>query len=226
MNNFFSVLPGRKFLMGVTGLFLILFIAVHLTINLLLIFDDTGVLFNSAVYFMGTNRIVKILEPLFGLGFFIHILWSFYLEYHNYRARSAVYDKKKFNIKNTWASRNMLIIGLLVLFFLVIHIMNFFWVINFNPGVLQKVTIGGVEMKDSYTLVADLFKNSIIYDILYILAGILLGLHLSHGFWSAFQTLGLTPKHRLNRLQLLSRIYAIIVAAGFSVIPLYFLFKF
>lgn len=226
MNNFFSVLPGRKFLMGVTGLFLILFIAVHLTINLLLIFDDTGVLFNSAVYFMGTNRIVKILEPLFGLGFFIHILWSFYLEYHNYRARPAVYNKKKFNIKNTWASRNMLIIGLLVLFFLVIHIMNFFWVINFNPGVLQKVTIGGVEMKDSYTLVADLFKNSITYDILYILAGILLGLHLSHGFWSAFQTLGLTQKHRLNRLQLLSRIYAIIVAAGFSVIPLYFLFKF
>lgn len=226
MNNFFSVLPGRKFLMGVTGFFLILFIAVHLTINLLLIFDDTGVLFNSAVYFMGTNRIVKILEPLFGLGFFIHILWSFYLEYHNYRARSAVYDKKKFNIKNTWASRNMLIIGLLVLFFLVIHIMNFFWVINFNPGVLQKVTIGGVEMIDSYTLVADLFKSSIIYDILYILAGILLGLHLSHGFWSAFQTLGLIPKHRLYRLQLLSRIYAIIVAAGFSVIPLYFLFKF
>ncbi len=226
MNKFFSTSTGRKFLMGVTGLFLILFVAVHLIINVLLIFDDSGVLFNSAAHFMRTNWIVKIIEPLLGLGFFIHILWSFLLEYHNYKARPVNYNKKISGITSSWASRNMLIIGLLVLVFLVIHIINFFWVIKFNPDVLQKVNIGGIEMEDSYTLITDLFKSSLVYDFLYILAGILLGIHLSHGFWSAFQTLGLSNKQWLGRLQLLSKIYAIIVAAGFSVIPLYFLIKF
>ncbi len=212
--------------MGVTGLFLLLFVAVHLTVNLLLIFDDSGALFNSAAFFMSTNWIVKIIEPLLGLGFFIHILWSFFIEYSNYRARPVAYNKRISGETSSWASRNMLIIGLLVLVFLVIHIINFFWVINFNPEALQKVNIGGVEMEDSYTLIADLFKSSIAYDLLYILAGILLGLHLSHGFWSAFQTLGLSNKQWLVRLQLFGKIYAIIVAAGFSSIPLYFLIKF
>jgi succinate dehydrogenase / fumarate reductase cytochrome b subunit len=212
--------------MGVTGLFLVLFVAVHLTINLMLIFDDSGVLFNSAANFMRTNLIVKLIEPLLGLGFFIHIMWSFFLEYQNYKARPVRYNKKISGESSTWASRNMLIIGLLVLIFLVIHIMNFFWVIKFQPEELQKVNIGGVFMEDSYTLIADLFKSSIVYDLLYILAGILLGIHLSHGFWSAFQTLGLSNKHWLGRFQMLSKIYAIIVAIGFSIIPIYFLIKF
>jgi len=212
--------------MGVTGLFLVMFVAVHLTINLFLIFDDNGVLFNSAAYFMSTNRVVKIIEPLLGLGFFIHIMWSFFIEYKNYKARPVAYNKRISGETSSWASRNMLIIGLLVLVFLVIHLINFFWVIKFNPEALQKVNIGGIEMEDSYTLIANLFKSSIAYDILYILAGILLGLHLSHGFWSAFQTLGLSNKHWLGRLQILAKVYAVIVATGFSVIPLYFLIKF
>ena len=226
MIKFFSTSTGRKFLMGITGLFLVLFVAVHLTINLLLVFDDSGVLFNSAAHFMSTNWIVKIIEPLLGLGFLIHILWSFFLEYHNYKARPVSYNKKISGETSSWASRNMLIIGSLVLVFLVIHIYNFYRVIKFNPEILQKVLIGGVEMKDSYTLIADLFKSSIAYDILYILAGILLGLHLSHGFWSAFQTLGLSNKQWLGRLQMLAKIYAVIVATGFSAIPIYFLIKF
>ena len=91
---------------------------------------------------------------------------------------------------------------------------------------MQSAIVKGVEMEDTYNLVAGLFKRSVIYDILYILGGCLLGLHLSHGFWSAFHTLGLSNKRWMGRLQVLGKIYAVIVAAGFSVIPLYFLIKF
>jgi succinate dehydrogenase / fumarate reductase, cytochrome b subunit len=77
MSKFFTASIGRKFLMGITGLFLMLFIIVHLTINLLLIFDDTGDLFNKGAHFMATNPAVKVMEPLLGIGFLIHIIWSF-----------------------------------------------------------------------------------------------------------------------------------------------------
>jgi succinate dehydrogenase / fumarate reductase cytochrome b subunit len=81
-------------------------------------------------------------------------------------------------------------------------------------------------MEDTYSLVAGLFKTSVIYDIIYVLGGILLGFHLSHGFWSAFHTLGLSNKQWMSRLQIIGKIYAVIIAVGFSIIPLYFLIKF
>jgi len=113
-----------------------------------------------------------------------------------------------------------------VLVFLIIHIINFFFFFLFNPHTMDTVNICGVEMYDSYTLVSDLFKGSLLYCIFYILGGILLGLHLSHGFWSGFQTLGLSNKNWLKRLQFLATVYAVIISVGFTVIPLYFLIKF
>jgi succinate dehydrogenase / fumarate reductase cytochrome b subunit len=212
--------------MSITGLFLVVFIGVHLALNLLLIFDDSGELFNLGAHFMATNPAIKIMEPLLGLGFLIHILWSFNLEYQNWKARPVKYNKQKLSASSTWASRNMLVLGALVLVFLVIHIINFFYVIKFDPHSLQTVIVDGVEMEDTYTLVADLFKTSIAYCGFYVLGGILLGFHLSHGFWSAFQTLGLNNKYWMKRWQVLGYIYAVLVAVGFSVIPLYFCIKF
>ena len=226
MSKFLLASIGRKFLMSITGMFLVVFIAVHLTVNLLLIFDDSGELFNLGANFMATNPLIKIMEPLLGLGFMIHILWSFYLEYENWRARPVKYNQKNTGVSSTWTSRNMLIIGALVLVFLIIHIINFFWVVKFEPHTMQTVMIGGEEMEDTYTLVSDLFKGSIAYDIFYVIGAILLGFHLSHGFWSAFQTLGLNNTHWMKRLHVLAVIYAYIVAIGFSVIPVYFLIKF
>lgn len=226
MSKFLLASIGRKFLMSVTGLFLVVFIAVHLTVNLLLIFDDSGELFNIGANFMATNPLIKIMEPILGLGFMIHILWSFYLEYENWRARPVKFDKRDTRVSSTWTSRNMLILGSLVLVFLIIHIINFFWVVKFEPHTMQTVMIGGEEMEDTYKLVSDLFKGSIAYDIFYVIGAILLGLHLSHGFWSAFQTLGLNNKNWMKRLRVLAVIYAYIVALGFAVIPLYFLIKF
>jgi succinate dehydrogenase / fumarate reductase, cytochrome b subunit len=226
MSKFLLASIGRKFLMSVTGLFLVIFIAVHLTVNLLLIFDDTGELYNMGAHFMATNPFIRVMEPLLGLGFIIHILWSFLLEYENWKARPVKYNKKNPGVSSTWTSRNMLILGALVLVFLIIHIINFYWVMRFEPHTMQSVVIGGVNMENAYVLVSDMFKGSILYDVFYVIGAVLLGFHLSHGFWSAFQTLGLNNKHWMKRLRFLAVVYAYIVAIGFSVIPVYFLIKF
>jgi succinate dehydrogenase / fumarate reductase cytochrome b subunit len=106
------------------------------------------------------------------------------------------------------------------------HLIDFYWIIKFKPHEMTSVMVSGIEMEDTYTLVSSLFKTSVVYCILYVLGGVLLGFHLSHGFWSAFQTLGLSNKNWLSRLQFLGKIYAVVVAIGFSAIPLYFLIKF
>lgn len=226
MSKFLVASIGRKFLMSITGIFLLVFIAVHLSLNLLLVLDDSGELFNLGAHFMATNPLIKIMEPLLGLGFLIHILWSFYLEFQNWKARPVKFEKRTISGSSSWASRNMLILGALVLTFLVVHVINFFWVIKFNPESMQTVHVNGTEMENTYLLVSGLFKSSVLYGVFYILGGILLGIHLSHGFWSAFQTLGLSNKHWMKRWQLVGTLYAIIVAVGFSVIPLYFLIKY
>ncbi len=217
MSKFLTASIGRKFVMSLSGIFLMLFIAVHLGLNLLLIFDDSGALFNEGAHFMSTNPLIKIMEPILGLGFMIHIIWSFFLEYQNWVARPVKYAKKNMSGASSWASRNMLILGALVLVFLVIHIIDFFWVMKFSPEQIEHLP------KGDYDLVAGLFKESIVTGVLYIVGAILLGLHLSHGFWSSFQTLGLNNKFWLKRWQVIGQIYAVIVAVGFSVIPLYFM---
>lgn len=224
MSKFLTASIGRKFVMSISGLFLVMFIAVHLGINLLLIFDDSGNLFNQGAHFMATNPLIKIMEPVLGLGFLVHIVWSFFLEFQNWKARPVKYNKKNLSGSSTWASRNMLVLGALVLVFLIIHVINFFVKMKFTGDpLLSEVTINGVHMHNAYALVSTAFIESLALSIFYILGGILLGIHLSHGFWSAFQTLGLNNKFWLNRWQIIGKIYAYVVAIGFAVIPLYFM---
>jgi succinate dehydrogenase / fumarate reductase cytochrome b subunit len=91
--SFLNASIGRKFLMSITGLFLILFLLVHMSINLMLIFDDSGDLYNIAAHFMATNPLIKIMEPILALGFVIHILWSLIITYQNMKARPVNYAK-------------------------------------------------------------------------------------------------------------------------------------
>lgn len=224
MSNFLTSSIGKKFIMSISGLFLMMFIVVHLGVNLLLVFDDSGELFNLGANFMTTNPVIRIIEPILALGFIVHILWSLVVSLQNMKARPTGYNQYKNS--SSWASRNMLVLGSLIFVFLVMHIYNFFYIIKFEYQNLLEVDIDGEIMHDTYTLVAGLFKTSITYCILYIISAILLGLHLGHGFWSSFQTIGFANNIWLKRLQVIGKIYAVIVAVGFSVIPLYFLIKF
>ena len=227
MSNFLSASIGRKVFMSLTGLFLISFLTLHLTLNLLLIFDDTGVLFNQAAHFMATNPLIKIMEPILALGFIIHIIWAGWITLDNMRARPQGYASGDQLLKWWAPSKNMFILGGMILVFLVLHIFNF-WVklkLTGDPT-LSKPTGTGIEMHNTYELVKTLFVNFPLYDVLYIIGGILVGLHISHGFWSAFQTIGLSNINWMKRLKCLANLIGIIFAVGFSAIPIYFLLKF
>ena len=222
MSKFFTSSIGQKFFMSITGLFLMMFLCVHLTINALLLFGD-GELFNQAANFMSSNPLMKVIEPVLGIGFILHILYAGYITLKNRMARPQGY-KVSSKTKVSWASNNMFILGGFIFIFLVIHLANFFWKIKF--GTVDTIMIDGKELHDVYALVAGLFKGFWWYNALYIVGAVFLFFHLTHGFWSAFQTIGWNNQEWVCRLKTISYIYAVIVAGGFAFIPLYFLIKY
>ena len=226
MSSFISASIGRKFLMSITGLFLISFLCIHLTLNLFLTFDDSGQLFNLAAHFMATNPLIRIMEPILAIGFVVHIIWSGWITLENMRARPQKYAYGDQLLKWWEPAKNMFILGAMILIFLVIHITNFYIKMKWSGDpLLKEVIVGGVEMHNAYALVSNLFLSRA-YDLLYIAGGILVGLHISHGFWSAFQTIGFTNQIWLKRLKFLAVAVGILFAAGFSYIPIYFMIKF
>lgn len=224
MSNFLTSSIGKKIILSLSGLFLIAFLCVHLALNLLLIVDNSGELFNIGAHFMATNPIIKIMEPILAIGFILHIVLASILTLQNRSARPIKYDRRSQAGNCTWSSRNMYILGGLVLIFLCVHLWNFWWKIKFaGDPLLTEISVDGTAMENTYALVAGLFKSSVIYCLLYILGGIFLGLHLTHGFWSAFQSIGFSNQIWRKRLECLAKIFALIIAAGFSIIPLYFM---
>lgn len=224
MSNFLTSSIGKKIILSLSGLFLIAFLCVHLALNLLLIVDNSGELFNIGAHFMATNPIIKIMEPILAIGFILHIVLASILTLQNRSARPIKYDRRSQAGNCTWSSRNMYILGGLVLIFLCVHLWNFWWKIKFaGDPLLTEISVDGTAMENTYALVAGLFKSSVIYCLLYILGGIFLGLHLTHGFWSAFQSIGFSNQIWRKRLECLAKIFAFIIAAGFSIIPLYFM---
>lgn len=223
MSNFLTSSIGKKVIMSLSGLFLISFLCVHLALNLLLIFDNSGALFNQGAHFMATNPIIKIIEPILAIGFIIHIIWASVLTLQNQKARPVKYALRNQSQNATWASRNMYILGAMVLIFLVIHLYNFWWNIKF-PSLgtpLSAITVGGVEWK-ILTHWFPAYSNQALYTcLIYILGAVLVGLHITHGFWSAFQTIGFSNDIWRKRLECLAYFFAIVFAVGFSIIPLY-----
>lgn len=220
MASFLNSSIGKKFLMSLSGLFLISFLLVHLVVNSMILFDPSGALFNNAAHFMGTNPIIRVVEPVLAIGFVLHILYAMILTLQNQKARPVGYDRRDSATGSTWASRNMFILGTLIFTFLVIHIANFFWKIKFTGSeLLDNGAVDGVE--NTYLLVTTLFIKWWWIDIAYVVGALALGLHLTHAFWSAFQTLGFSDNRWRKRLEFVGWVYTIIVAGGFALIPLW-----
>lgn len=227
MSGFMTSSIGKKVVMSLSGLFLIVFLLVHLTLNLFLVFDDSGDLFNMGAHFMGTNPLIKIMEPILALGFIVHMIWAAVLTLQNMKARPIKYNVQRQAGNCTFASRNMFILGGTVLIFLVLHIFNFYWKIKVSGSpLLAEVDVNGVEMENAYALVSDLFKSSVLYCGIYMLGALFLALHLTHGFWSAFQSIGFSNDLWRKRIGFVSYFFAFVIGMGFASIPLYFMFKF
>ena len=207
MSNFLTTSIGKKVIMSLSGLFLILFLCVHLSVNLLLLVGPDA--FNAGCEFMELP-FIKVIEPILALGFVIHIIWASILTIQNRKARPQKYALRKQSQNCTWPSRNMYILGALVLAFLALHICNFWYYFKFS------------EVSSQYELVSTALMQPL-YAVIYIIAAILLGLHISHGFWSAFQSIGFSNDIWRKRLEYVAYFFAIVFAVGFSIIPVYFL---
>lgn len=215
---------GRKLIMSLTGLFLILFLVVHLIGNLQLLKDDNGEAFNKYTYFMTHNPLIKTVS--YGLYFFIllHTVQGIMLWLTNRAAKGETYAvKPQGQTGVTWASKNMALLGSLIFVFLVIH-MGDFWA-KMKLGMLKNVKYegfaNGEEVKDLYVRVAEAYSNPI-YVVIYVISMVVLYFHLAHGFQSAFQTLGINHRKYTPFIKGLGQTYAALVALGFALIPIIF----
>lgn len=218
ISNTFSSSIGRKIVMAVTGLFLCSFLVVHLVGNLQLFKDDGGLAFNAYSEFMSHNTIIRIMEIGLVLGFGFHIYEGLLLATKNKAARGSKYVSDHIEQNSPWHSRNMAVLGSIILFFLVVHLYNFFGTLRFGTPL---VDAQGNE--NAYALVVDAFHN-IFYVVLYVLAQFALLYHLLHGFQSAFQTLGLNHRKYTPVIKLIGVVFSIVVCAGFAAMPIYFYF--
>ncbi|MFH2143728.1 MAG: succinate dehydrogenase cytochrome b subunit [Bacteroidota bacterium] len=215
MSSFLGSSIGKKLIMSLSGLFLVTFLLIHLTLNMTLFWGAET--YNAAAGFMGSNVIMKILEPVLGIGFLIHILYSLILYFKNLKARPVKYAVFNQKDASSWSSRNMLLLGIAVASFLVVHLINYFYKVKFTDLIDSGETT-------EYDLVINLFTLQYWYFVAIYLIGIIaLGLHLNHSFQSAFQTMGINNKYWARRWKIIGSIYSLIVTVGFCVIPLYFL---
>jgi succinate dehydrogenase / fumarate reductase cytochrome b subunit len=216
ITKFLSSTLGKKLLMALTGLFLISFLAVHLIGNLQLLHDDNGKAFNIYAEFMSTNPIVQTISKVNFALILIHIIWGFWLTRMNRAARGEV-GYSVTNKSSTWTSRNMGILGTLILIFIVIHLRHFYGEMHY--GGIATVNYDGEEYRDIYTVVAFWFGKGW-YVGLYVFCMVALGFHLWHGFASIFQTLGLNHVKYNGLIKFVGRAFAIVVPAGFAWIPI------
>ncbi len=208
----------KKVWMSLLGIFLMVFLVVHLTINLFLLRNDGGDWFNQAAHFMGTNYVVKIFEVVLFAGFILHILLGIILQVQNWMSRPVRYNISN-RSKTPFLSKYMIYTGGIVFIFLIIHFMNFYfiklgWVSNPNMT---------PEGEPNFFLIARELFTQPLYVVIYIVLFVVLGFHLYHAFESAFQSLGLNHKTYTPAIELCARIYCVIIPLGFIIIPLYFL---
>lgn len=226
--TFLSSSIGQKLQMSLTGIFLILFLTVHLIGNIQLIYNDDGQAFNVYADFMGHNPLIQLIAK--GNYFFIllHAVVGIYLWMQN---RSAAGGANRYAVgkaNGSYSSRNMAWFGIIIFVFLIVHLYQF-WLQSKLPidyTNMEMITYPGMdyEVKDLYKIVQATFQN-VFFVIFYVIAMAVVGLHLSHGFQSAFQTLGLNHKKYTPFIKGLGTAYSVLVPLGFAIIPLWILAK-
>ncbi len=207
----------KKLIMSISGLFLIVFLLLHMTINFFSVIDTINGtygspdgLFKAGCDFMALP-IVTIMVPVLAAGFIVHIIYAFILTLKNIDARGGYkrYEGGSKAKAESWASQNMLVLGIVVLGLVAFHL-NHFW------ADMQLKEFMGEHAEDPYELLNLTFKNWWMVAI-YVVWFIALGLHLCHGFWSAFQTMGLSNKIWEKRLLYIGYAVVAVIVCGFIV---------
>lgn len=198
--------------MSLTGLFLISFLVIHVTINGMIWFNDGGKTFSHWGHFMGTNPIIRTLEIGLVLGFLVHIYDGLMLWYENHKARPVKYAYSKASANSKWYSRSMGLLGTIILLFLIMHTSHF-WI----PNRSNQFATG--EELNLYQMMLEIFQNPVVV-VLYVLGCFSLFWHLLHGFKSAFQSLGLNHVKYNGVIATVGTAFAIIVPLLFALMPI------
>ena len=210
---------GRKLIMSITGVFLVLFLLFHSIMNIVVIINADA--YNMICEFLGANWYALVGTSVLAAGFVIHILYALYLTFLNMRARGNVrYAVTKTQKSVEWSSQNMFVLGAIVLGFLALHLYNFWFKMQFAE--ITGIETGIFNPQNGAAYVADLF-SSWIYCVIYIVWLAALWFHLTHGVWSALHSLGLNNKTWLPRFKVISNIISTIVILMFMSIPVYYL---
>lgn len=207
---------GKKFIMALTGSFLIIFLIIHLIGNITLYFGPDA--FNGYVKTLDVIKpLIRVIELVLLSAFIFHIFNGVRLWWENKKARPVTYKINGSPENTTLFSRTMFVSGSIIFIFLVLHLGTFFW--RFNVHDPQQLA----DSHQYYEIVVGFFQIWW-YVSLYVIAMILLGFHLNHGFQSAFQTFGWNHKKYTPLIKKIGTAYAIIMAVGFASMPIYFFF--
>lgn len=216
--NSFSTL-FRKYLMALTGLFLCFFLVIHLLGNLQLFLpaEQARNSFNWYSNLLSGNIFIKIISYVLYISIILHAVDALVITLFNRKtSRSYEYDKRA--VASKWYSRNMGILGTIILVFLVFHFKDFWYQYKFGT-----MPLDSAGHKDLYEIVIRAYED-LWYVLLYVLAMFALGYHLLHGFYSAARTLGVYHPKYVGYIRVFGTWYSYIITLGFAAIPLYIYF--
>ena len=232
MNWFISALSssvGKKIMMALTGLFLCSFLTIHLIGNLQLLKNDGGEAFNTYANFMSHNPLIQIISKGNFAIIIAHAVISIFLTMQNKKARPVGYQVSSGNTSSKWNSRNMGILGTIILVFIAVHLYHFYAAVHYNVTQIPTQTYlnefgQNVVLLDLYYQVETAFRVWWIVAF-YVFSMIAMGYHLNHGFASAFQSLGLNHVKYNGLIRVVGFGFSILVPAAYAAIPLYIYFR-
>ena len=210
---------GRKVVMSVTGLALILFLTFHGCMNVVALFS--GEAYNTICGLLGANWYAVLATVGLGALAVCHIVYAFILTAQNRRARGS----ERYAVTSTpkeveWASQNMLVLGIIILLGMLLHLFNFWY--NMMFAELTGITVAH-SPSDGFAFMQDTFANPV-YVVLYVIWLVAIWFHLTHGFWSAMQTFGWSGKTWLDRWKMIGMVYSTLLMLAFLVVVLAFAF--
>ena len=211
---------GKKVVMSVTGIALILFLTFHAAMNVVALFS--GDAYNEICELLGANWYAIVATMGLAALAVIHIVFAFLLTFENRKARGqGKYAVTARPEKVEWASQNMLVLGIIIFLGLLLHLFNFWYNMMFAEIV---GTMGAYSPSDGFAWIQEKFSNPV-FVVLYVIWIVAIWFHLSHGFWSAIQTLGWSGKTWFCRWKIIGLVYVTLLMAAFLIVVLAFAFK-
>ncbi len=202
--------------MGFTGLFLISFLIVHAYVNSMIFVGEDA--FNSAADFMGTTIAIRIMEVGLFAGIILHVVQGYLLAQKNMAMRKQQYQVKAGNKTSAWYSRSMGLLGTLILLFLIVHIVHFWVPSRVTHDLAETQLVNGRTTHNLYQRMVDVFQSPLVV-VIYLLGVFSLAWHLIHGFYSAFQTMGLTTHKYKKMIRNVGIAFSIIICLLFAAMP-------